>query len=105
VFNSFTRFNIAIGQYLLYVYLIVLTIVVIVQIDKLHEANSKLTAYVNKHEQHNKDDAKQQADVDAHEQLLIKKLDIERKELHYEVTVLKHELKVLKERYYVPTCP
>ncbi len=42
IFNTFTRFNLIFGQYLLYVYLIVLTLVVIIQINNLNIANSKI---------------------------------------------------------------
>ena len=48
--NWFTKFNIQIGQYLLYLYLTVLTIVVIVQIDKLKEANNSIKRIITTHQ-------------------------------------------------------
>lgn len=48
--NWFTKFNIQIGQYLLYLYLTVLTVVVIVQIDRLQDANNAMKSILAMHQ-------------------------------------------------------
>lgn len=59
LFNWFTRFNIQIGQYLLYIYLMILTLVVIVQINRLQEANAALKSVIASHQRDASEDLRQ----------------------------------------------
>lgn len=92
MFNGFTRFNLAIGQYLLYIYLIVLTIIVIHQITDLKENDARTTKIVNELQgaQHKIDKAH-----DRIEQLL-KQDTSQQQQLMILLKILEHEQKESK---------
>lgn len=91
-FNGFTRFNLLAGQYILYVYLVVLTVIVIHQITKLKESDTKTKALVEQVQ-------KAQSTIDAahkHMEHMIKQEDAQQKQLLVMLEILKHEQKESK---------
>ena len=79
-------------------YVIVLTFVVIHQVDKIHAAQSMLVQTTKAHMAHEDEDSKRMNQTDQMHDLAFKKLDVERKEQQFQITVLKEEIKKLKER-------
>lgn len=95
VFNSH---SLKVSQILLYIYVIVLTFVVIHQVDKVRAAQSMLVQTTKQHMAHEEEDSKRMNETDRiHDQKFLK-LDIERKEQQFQITVLKEEVRRLKER-------
>ena len=92
MFNGFTRFNLAVGQYLLYIYLIVLTFIVIHQITDLKDTDARTNKVISELQstQHKIDKAH-----DRIEQLL-KQDTSQQKQLLILLKILEHEQKESK---------